>query len=92
MLEDRLLVWKFKCVSNEALCRIDKKYGDYLLALATALLNDMGAAEDALHDSFVAFAESAHKIRLEGNLRSFLAPCMEKGAGVFANRGVSFSS
>jgi len=41
MLEDRLLIWKFKGGSNEALCRIYRKYGDYLLALAAALLQGL---------------------------------------------------
>ena len=75
-MEDKLLIWKFKCGSKDALRRIYEKYEVYLLTVATALLNDIGAAEDVLHDSFVAFAESAHKIRLEGNLRSFLATCV----------------
>ncbi|MCP4609341.1 MAG: RNA polymerase sigma factor [Planctomycetes bacterium] len=76
MIEDRLLLYRFKRGDADALRRIYEKYEVYLLTVATALLNDMGAAEDVLHDSFVAFAESAHKIRLEGNLRSFLATCV----------------
>ena len=58
MLEDKLLIWKFKCGSSEALCRIYQKYGDYLLALAAALLGDVNAAEDAVHDVFCKFIES----------------------------------
>jgi RNA polymerase sigma-70 factor (ECF subfamily) len=76
MIEDRLLLYRFKRGDSNALRRIYEKYEVYLLTVATALLNDIGAAEDVLHDSFVAFAESAHKIRLEGNLRSFLATCV----------------
>ena len=76
MIEDRLLLYRFKRGESDALRRIYEKYEVYLLTVATALLNDMCAAEDVLHDSFVAFAESAHKIRLEGNLRSFLATCV----------------
>ena len=76
MIEDRLLLYRFKRGDADALRRIYEKYEVYLLTVATALLNDIGAAEDVLHDSFVAFAESAHKIRLEGNLRSFLATCV----------------
>jgi RNA polymerase sigma-70 factor (ECF subfamily) len=76
MIEDRLLLYRFKRGDPDALRRIYEKYEVYLLTVATALLNDIGAAEDVLHDSFVAFAESAHKIRLEGNLRSFLATCV----------------
>jgi RNA polymerase sigma factor (sigma-70 family) len=76
MLEDRLLIWKFKCGSNEALCRIYRKYGDYLLALAAALLQDINAAEDVVHDVFCKFIESREKFRLAGNLKSFLATCV----------------
>ncbi|GAI50984.1 unnamed protein product, partial [marine sediment metagenome] len=40
MIEDKLLIWKFKCGSADALHRIYEKYKDNLLRLATALLND----------------------------------------------------
>jgi RNA polymerase sigma-70 factor (ECF subfamily) len=76
MIEDRLLLIKFKRGDSEALRRIYEKYEVYLLTVATALLNDIGSAEDVLHDVFVAFAESAGKIRLEGNLENFLATCV----------------
>ena len=76
MIEDRLLLIRFKRGDPDALRRIYEKYEVYLLTAATALLNDIGSAEDVLHDSFVAFAESAKRIRLEGNLRSFLATCI----------------
>jgi DNA-directed RNA polymerase specialized sigma24 family protein len=58
MVEDEVLKWKFKCGSRDALRRIYEKYQDYLLTLAIALSNDVGAAEDILHDVFVSFAES----------------------------------
>ena len=76
MIEDKLLIWKFKCGSSEALCRIYGKYGDYLLALAAALLQDVNAAEDAVHDVFCKFIESREKIRLAGSLKSFLGTCV----------------
>lgn len=76
MLEDRLLIWKFKGGSNEALTRIYHKYGDYLLVLATALLQDVNAAEDVVHDVFCKFIESREKFRLAGSLKSFLATCV----------------
>jgi RNA polymerase sigma-70 factor (ECF subfamily) len=76
MLEDKLLIWKFKCGSSEALCRIYRKYGDYLLALAAALLQDVGAAEDVVHDVFCKFIESRDKFKLAGSLKSFLATCV----------------
>ncbi|HUT28714.1 MAG TPA: sigma-70 family RNA polymerase sigma factor [Sedimentisphaerales bacterium] len=76
MVEDEVLKWKFKCGSRDALRRIYEKYQDYLLTLAIALSNDVGAAEDILHDVFVSFAESAGTFRLRGSLRNYLATCV----------------
>jgi RNA polymerase sigma factor (sigma-70 family) len=76
MLEDKLLIWKFKCGSSEALCRIYRKYGDYMLALAAALLQDVHAAEDIVHDVFCKFIESREKFKLAGSLKSFLGTCV----------------
>jgi len=76
MIEDKLLVWKFKNGSNEALCRIYEKYKDNLLRLASGLLNDRTAAEDVVHDCFVSFAQSADRLNLRGNLRSYLSTCV----------------
>ena len=70
------MIWKFKCGSSEALCRIYRKYGDYLLALAAALLQDVSAAEDVVHDVFCKFIESREKLKLDGSLKSFLATCV----------------
>ncbi len=76
MLEDKLLIWKFKRGSNEALCRIYQKYGNYLLVLAAALLEDVNAAEDVLHDVFCRFIESREKLKLAGSLKSYLGTCV----------------
>jgi RNA polymerase sigma-70 factor, ECF subfamily len=76
MIEDKLLLYRFKRGDPEALRRIYQKYEVYLLTIATALLNDKNSAEDVLHDFFVWFAQSASAIKLEGNLRSFLATCV----------------
>jgi RNA polymerase sigma-70 factor (ECF subfamily) len=73
MIEDKLLVWKFKRGSSEALCRIYEKYKGNLLRLALALLNDTSAAEDIVHDSFVSFAQSSQRLRVNGNLKSYLS-------------------
>ena len=73
MIEDKLLIWKFKCGSSKALCRIYEKYKDNLLRLACALSNDATAAEDIVHDCFVSFAQSAEKLKLNGNLKGYLA-------------------
>ena len=76
MIEDRLLIWKFKCGSTNALCRIYEKYKDNLLRLATALLSETAAAEDIVHDCFVSLAQSPEKLKLGGNLKSYLATCV----------------
>ncbi|MHC4282928.1 MAG: RNA polymerase sigma factor [Planctomycetota bacterium] len=60
MIEDKLLMWKLKCGSNDALCRIYEKYKDNLLR----------------HDCFVAFAQSTEKLKLSGHLKSYLATCV----------------
>ena len=39
MLEDKVLLWKFKRGSSQALERIYEKYETYLVTVATALLN-----------------------------------------------------
>jgi len=76
MIEDRLLVARFKRGSQTALQRIYLKYRAYLLTLATALLNDVNTAEDVVHDFFVSFAKSGPKLKLEGSLKWFLVTCV----------------
>jgi RNA polymerase sigma-70 factor (ECF subfamily) len=76
MLEDKLLVWKFKNGDSSALRSIYEKYKNDLLALAIALSNDRMAAEDVVHDVFVSFAEFADKLRLRSSLRSYLLTCV----------------
>ena len=76
MLEDKLLLWKFKRGSSESLERIYDKYETYLITVATALLNNTHAAEDVLHDFFISFVTSAEKIKLHGNLKAYLATCV----------------
>ena len=75
MLEDKLLIWKFKRGSSEALCRIYQKYADHLLSLAAALLQDVNTAEDVVHDVFCRFIESREKFKLAGSLKSYLGTC-----------------
>ncbi len=76
MLEDKLLLWKFKHGSRQALERIYDKYESYLVTVATALLNDTHAAEDVLHDLFISLVKSADRIKLNGNLRAYLGVCV----------------
>ncbi len=76
MIEDKLLIWKFKRGSSDALCRIYEKYKNDMLRLAAALLNESAAAEDVVHDCFVSFAQSAEQLKLSGNLKGYLAACV----------------
>ncbi len=76
MIEDKLLILRFKYGSSDALCRIYEKYRDYLLKLATALLHDVNVAEDIVHDVFLNFAQSGDKIKLSGSLKGYLRTCV----------------
>ena len=76
MLEDKVLLWKFKQGSREALEKIYDKYETYLITIATALLNNTYDAEDVLHDFFVSFVKSADKIKLQGSLKAYMATCV----------------
>ena len=76
MIEDKLLIWKFKRGSKDALRRIYEKYKNELLKLAVVLVNDVNGAEDAVQDVFVNFAQSAEEIRISGNLKKYLAVCV----------------
>ncbi len=58
MLEDRLLLWKFKRGSRDAFRLIYEKYADDLLTLAANLLGDKVGAEDVVQDVFISFVQS----------------------------------
>jgi len=74
-MEDRILVLKCKQGSRSALAQIYEKYKENLLLLATALLNDRAAAEDVVHDVFVAFVDGLPRFRLTGSLKAYLMTC-----------------
>lgn len=80
MLEDKLLVWKLRRGSREALRSIYEKYRDGLLRIAAGLLNDRSAAEDVVHDVFVNFVRSARGFQLTGSLCGYLATCVANRA------------
>ncbi len=79
MLEDKLLIVRFKRGSSEALRRIYEKYRLYLLKLAVALLHDVSAAEDVVHDVFVRFAQSSEALKVSGSLKAYLRTCVVNG-------------
>ena len=75
-MEDKLLILRFKRGSTDALCRMYEKYEGIMLTVAAGLLNDVNAAQDAVHDVFVALAQSPERLRLAGSLRSYLTTCV----------------
>ncbi len=76
MLEDRLLLWKFKRGSKDAFRVIYEKYIGDLLTLAANLSGDETVAEDVVHDVFISFVQSVKKFRLRGSLKGYLATCV----------------
>jgi len=72
MVEDKLLIFRFKQGRREALRQIYDKYKVGLLKLAFVLIGDVNMAEDIVHDMFVKFAQSADRIKLTGSLKSYL--------------------
>lgn len=72
MLDEKLLILRFKRGCPEALRQIYDRYKVELLKLAVVLAGDVNVAEDIVHDVFVAFAQSADRIRLTGALKNYL--------------------
>ena len=76
MLNDMLLIWRFRSGDSAALAKIYEDHRQNLLRIAAGLLNQTSLAEDIVHDVFMQLAQSPEKVRLRGNLRSFLATCV----------------
>ena len=79
-MEDKLLIWRFKRGSAEALRQIYDKYHRRLLKLAVVLTGDLGAAEDIVQEVFVRFARSADRIGFSGSLKHYLMTSAMNGA------------
>jgi RNA polymerase sigma-70 factor (ECF subfamily) len=80
VLEDKVLVWKLRRGSAEALRRIYEKYRDDLLRLAISLSHDTAVAEDIVHDVFASFIRESRHFQLAGSLRGYLARCVANRA------------
>jgi RNA polymerase sigma-70 factor (ECF subfamily) len=80
MLEDKLLIRQFKYGSEDAFHSIYEKHKNYMLTVATALLNDTDAAEDIVHSVFMDFAESIDEFELTGSLKRYLGICVANSA------------
>jgi RNA polymerase sigma-70 factor (ECF subfamily) len=76
MIEDMLLIWKFRSGDSAALAKIYEEHRQNLLRIATGLLRQTSVAEDIVHDVFVQLAQSPQTLGLTGNLRSFLTTCV----------------
>lgn len=72
MLEDAFLIRQFRRGRPEALQRIYEKYRTAMLTVATALCNDVHAAEDIVQDCFLSFARTGSRLRTEGSLKGYL--------------------
>ena len=72
VMEDKLLIWRFKRGRRDALRRIYDKYHGQLLKLAIVLTGDPDTAEDIVQDVFIHFAQSANRFGLSGSLKSYL--------------------
>ncbi|MDT8302893.1 MAG: RNA polymerase sigma factor [Sedimentisphaerales bacterium] len=76
MIEDRLLIWRCKRGSRAAFRRIYEKYESDLRTLAANLLDDKAAAEDVVHDVFVALLQVVDKFELRSSLAGYLKTCV----------------
>lgn len=75
-MEDRLLVRLCKEGNREAFRQIYEKYREHLVTLSVALSHDISVAEDAVQDTFVAFAEDLANFELRSNLKGYLSTCV----------------
>jgi len=80
MVEDKILIWRFRRCSREALSRIYCRYEGLMVTVASAILGDLASAEDVVHDVFLGLAQAPDKVGLNGSLRHFLAVCVANRA------------
>lgn len=76
MTDDHQLIERLRDGDPGALRCIYERHKDRLLTVATCLLSDLAAAEDVLHDVFVAFAAAVPRLRVRGPLGAYLAACV----------------
>jgi len=72
MLEDKLLIWKLKRGSLDALRQIYDKYKTDLLKVAISLTGDVCRSEDAVQDVFLKLIESHGQISIRSSPRNYL--------------------
>jgi RNA polymerase sigma factor (sigma-70 family) len=72
IIEDRLLLWKLRNGNGDALRRVYEKYKGPMVSVAVGMTGDIQAAEDAMQDAFVSFAEKAAEGAVRSNLKAYL--------------------
>lgn len=80
MIEDKLLVSRLRRGDADAMCRVYRKYKDYLFTIAKALLGGQDEAEDVVHDVFVSFARTVRQVHFMTNLKGYLATSVSNRA------------
>ena len=88
MLEDRLLLWKFRHGSRDAFRAIYEKYAGDMLTLAGNLLDDKVGAEDIVQDVFIKLVENVGTFHLTGSLKSYLATCVANRSRDYIRRRI----
>lgn len=75
MLNEKRLLRKARQGCRDSVRQIYEMYSDQMLTLANALLNDIAAAEDVVHDVFVSFAQSLDEFKLRKSLKGYFVTC-----------------
>jgi|WetSurMetagenome_2_1015567.scaffolds.fasta_scaffold780616_1 RNA polymerase sigma factor (sigma-70 family) len=78
-MEDKLLIWKLKRGSREALRRIYDKYHSPMLKIAVVLTCNIDTAEDIVQEVFINFAQASKRIEIHGSLKNYLITSVVNG-------------
>ena len=78
--DDGFLIAQMQRGDRGAMRAIYIRYKDVLLTAAQCLLRERSAAEDCLHDMFVAFAGGVRRFDPSRNLKGYLVTCISNQA------------
>ncbi len=76
MFEDRKILNKLRKGDKDAMSIVYETHKDSLRTIAGSMMQDRAAAEDVLHDVFVAFAQKARELHIKSSLRHYLIACV----------------
>jgi RNA polymerase sigma-70 factor (ECF subfamily) len=76
MLEDKLLILRFKRGDCDALRQIYDKYKGDLLKLAIFMTGNIHQSEDVVQDVFVKLAQSYDRLGVRSNIKNYLITCI----------------